>query len=189
MKIIDKKGFDEHCKVAVLIMATMEINPHTKHHIRGAVREASNKLTTVKGSGKDKAEFMSENVQRQLEAGEPNGLVLEHGVPVSVMNSFVLELSEKTDLKNKTHEERANIIEKWHKEIAGIIEEWTVLSVITKKEHDTLRKEGLNQKMPDKWDGINKLARYHHKKVKIELVKNRHKELTKQIRKNKTDNK
>jgi len=160
MKLIEKNGFIGHCKVAALIMGNMEINPHTKHHIRGAVREASNKLTTSKGSGKDKAHYMSKNIQKQLNAGKLDGLVLEHGVPVSFMNDRVLKL------KNKTHEE-----------IAKIIRKWTVLSVITKKEHDKLKDKGLYKKMPDDWDGINKFARYE--KVKIELVKNRYKELKK----------
>ena len=162
MKLIDEEGFIGHCKVAALIMGNMEINPHTKHHIRGAVREASNKLTTIKGSGKDKAHYMSKNVQKQLNAGKLDGLVLEHGVPVSFMNDHVLKL------KNKTHEE-----------IAKIIRKWTVLSVITKKEHDKLKDEGLYKKMPDDWDGINKFARYE--KVKIQLVKNRYKELKKSL--------
>jgi len=179
MKLIDEQGFIGHCKVAALIMGNMEINPHTKHHIRGAVREASNKLTIVKGSGKDKAHYMSKNVQKQLEAGNLEGLVLEHGVPVSVMNESVLKLMEKTDLENKTHEEIAKTIEKWRKEIAEIIHNWTVLSVITKEEHDKLSNEGLNKKMPDNWDGINKFARYE--KVKIELVKNKYKELKKSL--------
>ena len=61
--------------------------------------------------------------------------------------------------------------------IAAVILEWTLLSVITKSEHDRLTTAGLGKKMPDDWDQKDLRSRYDA--VGISLVENRYKELKK----------
>ncbi len=155
----DREGFITHCKVVELIIHEMEINPHTKHHIRTAVREASNKITTQKGSNKDKAEYISKKAREQIQQGSLEGLIFEHGVPVSHLNSLILKRG-----KSITWEE-----------IADIIYKGTVLSVVTKTENENLKKLKLSKKMPEEWDGKDKFARYT--KSGIEIVKESYKKL------------
>ncbi len=153
-------GLDEHCMVAALIISEMGLNPHTKHHIRSAVREATLKVTPKKGSSKDKATLMSESALKQMLEGNKDKLVLEHVVPVSFINKLVL----------------AEGMPAWQR-IREIIIEWTLLSVITKNEEQMLKTLKLNQSMPSEWDGVDKYARY--KVAGIELVASRYKELKK----------
>jgi len=159
-EVHDLEGFIQHCKVAELVMSHMKVNPHTKHHIRTAVRQATLKVTKNPGTGKDKASLMSDSAFKQMEQGNKDGLVLEHAVPVSVINGLVLALKSVD-----------------HGKICNIVHEWTVLSVITKSEHDLLSKLGLSKKMPDDWDGADRFARY--KKAGITCQQSRYKELKK----------
>lgn len=161
-KFTNHEGFIEHCKVAALIINEMGINPHTKHHIRGAIREASNKVTFEKGSGKDKAHFMSEGALSHMKSGNTDNLVLEHGVPISIMNDFVLRLDNVT-----------------YTDIADIVKKYTVLAVITEEEDSRLSENKLTKTMPKGWDNMDKFARYDA--VGIKLVGNQYKELKKKI--------
>lgn len=47
--VVDQEAFLWHCEVAALIIGSLPLNPHTKQHIRGAIREASLKVTKDKG--------------------------------------------------------------------------------------------------------------------------------------------
>ena len=147
----NEDGFWKHCEVAALIINELGINPHTKHHIRGAVREASKKVTNQKGSGKNIAPFISKAVNSYISKNQNPGFILEHSVPVSYLNQLVLELPVVT------------------KETIGeIIHKWTALSVITEEEHEKLGSLKLSKSMPSDWDGFNKFARYE--KAGIELI-------------------
>jgi hypothetical protein len=150
LQIVDEFGLEQHCKVAALILKDMEINPHTKHHIRSALREASLKVTPNKGTNKDKATLMSEKSLKQMKTGDKKELYLEHIVPVSVINECVLKLNNPT----------------W-KQISEIIIEWTILAIITKDENKVLRDQKLSKTMPHTWDGVDKLARYKCAKIKL----------------------
>ena len=137
-------GFLGHCKVAALIINELGLNPHTKHHIRGAVREATLKVTKCKGTNKFSiATYASILALEKRTNGCLDDLVLEHAVPVSLINEKVLGLSKPTEL-----------------DIANIIYEWTVLTVITKQEHEALKNKGLPNRMPANWDNTDKFARY-----------------------------
>lgn len=151
--VVNPDGFLEHCRVAALIIGMMPINPHTKHHIRGAIREATLKVTKRKGGGKKSAAYMSKEalLVYKNEGYKTGKLVLEHSVPVSVLNSWILELKYPTYL-----------------DIANIVYQWTELALITKEEHNRLSEISLAMRMPDDWDNLDKFARY--KKADIELV-------------------
>lgn len=143
-KLSDREGFWAHCAVANLLLSHCDINPHTKHHIRGAVREASKKVTPIAGKGKDIAPTISAKAYEQIKRGHLTGLVLEHAVPISFMNALVLEQKGCSTTES----------------IAQIILEWTALSVITLGEHDKLANLKLSKTMPEGWDRKDKYARY-----------------------------
>jgi hypothetical protein len=150
-EFVNEEGFWWHCEVAALIINELGINPHTKHHIRAAIREASNKVTDQKGGGKNIAPLISKSVHSRILQNQTMGFVLEHSVPVSYLNQLVLNLSVVTKEK-----------------VGNIIHKWTTLSVITEEEHQKLSALKLSKTMPTDWDGVNKLARYE--KAGIELV-------------------
>jgi hypothetical protein len=50
--ISDEQGFWRHCEVAEVLLR-MGIDPHTTHHIREAIREASKKLGSVRTRDKE----------------------------------------------------------------------------------------------------------------------------------------
>jgi len=156
--INDKFGFWEHCKVTELILNEMEVNPHTKHHIRASIREATKKVSKIKGCAKSRAEYMSIDSLNKLKEGAVEGFVLEHGVPVSILYKMIIDLEDRT---------AANI--------ADLIYSWTVLSVVTIPEHERLRELGLTKSMPENWDGNDKFARYNA--AGIVLTENNYKKL------------
>ena len=100
---------------------------------------------------------MSVAAEEQMQKGDFNGLVGEHLVPVS-------ELNRMLSLKPHQSSERiAQVLLKWPR------------AVITRSEHDLLKKRKLLKHMPPDWDRKNALARY--KELGIKLVRNRYKEL------------
>ena len=161
MKIWDREGFMEHCKVASLIIKEMGLNSHTNHHIRGAIREASNKVTPLAGNdNKKRAKNMSVEAEKQMINGNFSGLVADHSVPVSHINSLIIKLDKPSP-----------------DDIATVILKWSSLTVITKEEDKILKEKKLTQSMPHKWNGKDDLARY--RLVGIEISPNRYKELYK----------
>jgi len=143
-----------HCEVAALLIK-LGCNPHTKHHIRNAVREATYAVARAHGiSGNDKkkkAKYMSLEAEKCMKNGNFHDLVVDHVVPVSVINQKVLDEKKPCTMK-----------------IRQIVEEWTLLAIITKPEHDRLREKGLYHKMPEGHDE-EKMARYDY--VGIEVKK------------------
>lgn len=159
-------GFEKHCKVAALIINELGIDPHTKHHIRAAIREATHKVTEKKGDRKSTAHFISTGAIESLENNEYTNLVLEHVVPVSYINELVLDFAKKNQGKiNNCDVER-------------IVLEWTCLALITKKEDGILTKKSL----PDPKD---KFSRYTS--VKLTPHNGEYKELKAVIKINKNN--
>lgn len=154
----DPEGFDEHCEVAALIIREMGISPHTKHHIRTAIREATHKVTEKKGSRKATAHFMSQSARRQMEGGCKDDLMLEHVVPVSHINQLVLSLAETRPVTGE--------------DIARIILDWTCLALITKDENSRLTIKTVPPEIHS-----NKFARYALAEPPIHLQPNLYKEL------------
>lgn len=87
------EGFKDHCNVLYILLNSIEeLNPAFKHHIRSAVREASNKIGGRQGNkNKNIAHYMSENARKQMINGVFVGLVGEHIIPVSLINSKIIE--------------------------------------------------------------------------------------------------
>ena len=160
--IQDEEGVRGHCEVISTLIGQLGINPHTKHHIRAAVREVSNKITPRRGKSlKERAHYMSIEAYERMKKGSFSDLIADHMVPISVVNEKILNLDSYS-------------IET----IKGIIHQYAGICVITKEENKTLgNKYKLNQRMPEDWDGINISARY--KTAGIEYVENQLKELSK----------
>lgn len=154
--IQDEEGVKGHCEVIFTLISQLGINPHTKHHIRAAVREASNKITPRKGQSlKERAHYMSTEAYEKMKNRLFSNLIADHMVPISVVNEKILKLDSYS-------------IES----IKEIIQRYAGICVITKEENKTLGdKYKLNQRMPKDWDGINISARY--KIAGIKYVENR----------------
>lgn len=162
--LYDSEGFMMHCAVASCLLENFDLNPHTKHHIRGAVREATKKVTPISGKGKDIGSTISVGAYEKIVNGELTGLVLEHAIPVSYINELVLKI------KGYSTPEK----------IADIVLTWTVLTVITVEEHEKLSSLKLGKSMPADWDGNSKYARYN--KAGIEVLDVGYKDAVKKSR-------
>jgi len=158
-----KKGFEEHCKVAALIIREMGVNSHTKHHIRTAIREATHKLTDKKGCRKSTAHFISESARQQMENGNKEKLVLEHVIPISYINELVLNLANTRQLT-------------WQ-DVASIVLDWTCLALITEEEDGRLPKKAVPPDIQ-----TNKFSRYEHVDPPIRLQPNIYKDLNRQLK-------
>jgi hypothetical protein len=164
-KLHNKDAFLAHCEIAAwLIHRFGKVDPAAKHHIRGAVREATKAATKVPGNDpKAKANRMSLLAAEKMRSGDFGGLRVDHAVPVSVINERVLALDDPT---------RDNI--------ASTILRLNELAVITVEEHHRLRDKGFSKDMPTDWDRIDPLARYHQ--VGIEVVSNEYRDLRRRFR-------
>ncbi|QNP59636.1 hypothetical protein [Paenacidovorax monticola] len=120
----NEDGLIWHCRVAALLLQKLPRNPHTKHHVRGAIREAS---VSIRGKHRrlpEGVEFFSATARDMLARGEISGLVREHVVPVSIINEKVIALVKPTE-----------------KDIIEIVRNWTIMAAITQEEHDLLRQK------------------------------------------------
>ena len=105
--ISDEKGFWRHCEVAEMLFR-MGVDPHTTHHIREAIREASKKLGRVRTKDKRRrAEYVSEAAEIELLNGRNKNLDEDHIVPISVIKKQILKLNRP----NKS--QIASIIRRW----------------------------------------------------------------------------
>lgn len=154
--------FLKHCEIVVLL-ANREDREHPvlKHHLRAAVREASNHVAFGPGNPKQSAEFMSLAAQKQMEEGCSEGLIAEHGVPVSRLNDLIVEEAKKGSLTVS--------------DVASLLDKNTLRAVITAEEDRTLEALGYRKTMPEGSDELK--ARYIA--AGIELVANRYAELLK----------
>jgi len=159
--IWDEEGFWRHCEVAALIFRELGKDPHTNHHIRAAIREASYKVRSVPGrEGKSGAKWMSKDAESKMISGDCSALIADHVVPISVITEMIY--------KAESHDKKS---------IGEIVREWSIFAVITKQEHEKLRLSKLYHRMPPEWNHNNKFARYEA--VGIELKKNTYLELCK----------
>jgi hypothetical protein len=79
------------------------------------------------------------------------GLIHEHVVPRKVVRAKLYAIRKPTAGS-----------------VYRVMQYWCIGAVILKSEDERLNDKGLNSKMPDDWDGHDRLARY--KKVGISLV-------------------
>ena len=160
--------FRRHCEIVRYLLQLPDLdNPAVKHHIRHAIREASNHASTGPGyDSKSSAQYMSMAAKEQMAKRNFSGLVGEHLVPVSELNRML----------------SLNPHQAWER-IAKILLKYGPRAVITPSEHDRLKKRKLLKRMPLNWDRKNPLARYEE--VGIKLVPNTYKELKLRHRRNK----
>lgn len=158
-KLYDEPGFWRHCKVVEVLFA-LGSDPHTNHHIRGAIRAASEKVHNGKTKDtKTGAHYMSVAAGRQMRSKACNDLVVEHIVPVSVIRDMVFALPTPSELV-----------------VGELIRRWTLLSIITKAEHELLREAKLYHRMPPGWSQRDcEFARYEQ--VGIDLIRNEYAKL------------
>ena len=81
-------------------------------------------------------------------------IVYDHAIPFSYGLKALMELSEVTP-----------------ETVRRILEKYDVAAIITADEDASLTAAGLRHKMPDRWDGMNPLARYQA--VSINIVENK----------------
>ncbi|MDD2721146.1 MAG: hypothetical protein PHH47_07560 [Gallionella sp.] len=157
-----KENFEKHCEIVEwLLKRSDREHPAVKHHIRAAIREASNHVGLNSGAPKHSAQWMSSKAEESMIVGHYEDLIAEHVVPVSVLNQLIVELPNQSV-----------------REIAEILRRYVIRAVITREEDDELKAAGLRMSMPKEWDETdrsNPFARYDA--VKIRLVKNRYSEL------------
>ena len=178
-------GLKDHSLIACLILNSLDKlnegnpkytnvdNPAYKHHIRGAIRSASNKVGCVKSSdNKKSAHYMSKAAKQQMLSGKMDELMGEHVVPVSIINAKVVDLYQSK--KNIGKEIEVH-------EIIKIVQDWSVHAVITKEEDLKLKESKLTKTMPPDWDRKNVFAR--HDKVGIVLIPNEYAALIKKKKK------
>jgi hypothetical protein len=140
------------------VLFALGADPHTNHHISEAIRQASEKVGRVRTNDtKRLADYMSEAAEAETMNGR-FALTVEHIVPIS----FITEQVYKLRRPSKS-------------QIGSVILKWSILALITRREHETLRRAKLYDKMPDNWDRRNKFARYNE--VGISLKKNRYADL------------
>lgn len=167
MDVHNPEYFMKHCEIVALLVARDDRDhPSVKHHIRSAVREASNHVGFGPGNAKQSAKYMSRAAKESLESGDRTNLVAEHIVPVSVLNERVLNIENPTKEK-----------------IAKFLYKYGIRAVITKKEDKHLDLLGLNKKMPETAKDDQLFARYDY--AGIDLVENRYSELVRSILHNK----
>ena len=144
--LCDPEGFWRHCEVIEMLFK-MGVDPHTRHHINSAIRQASNKVHNGNTQNRRRgAHYMSNEAAMQIRASQPQNLVVDHVVPVKVITNEIFDLKDK---------------DKTQKNIGNLIRDWTILAVITHEQHEKLRTDKLYDRMPDDWEKTgDKLARY-----------------------------
>ena len=148
-KIHNREYFEKHCEiVALLANRADKEDPAVKHHIRSAVREASNHVSYVLGKGKKTAEFMSEAAHELMKNGDFSEITHEHVVPVSFINKKVMALP---------------IIDT--KSVAELIAKYAIRAVIAKAENDKLRLCYLTKDMPEDYIEGDVFSRYTTAKI------------------------
>lgn len=160
-----KENFEKHCEIVEwLLKRSDREHPAVKHHIRAAIREASNHVGQSSGTPKESAHYMSRAAEKLMQEGKFDGLVAEHVVPVSELNQLIVDLANQSAY-----------------EIADVLRKYAIRAVITSEEDKKLKESGLQKKMPERWreaDSLNPFARYE--KVMIPLVKNQYAKLSKE---------
>lgn len=169
-----------HCQVAAMLLNYCPMNPATKHHVRSAVREATKLIRPT---------YRSVAAAAQREAGQSSGLIREHAIPVSIIVGKVMALCGPwvmVDLTGRTagfmgDGESGNLNRTplggsrsmravgmvTAAQIMDVVRELTFCVEITKCEDGRLSGAGLRDRMPDDWDGRNRLARYECADIKL----------------------
>lgn len=159
-----RENFEKHCEIVEwLLKRSDREHPAVKHHIRAAIREASNHVGNCSGTPKQSAHYMSRVAEALMMKGSFDTLVAEHVVPVSELNQLIVNLPNQS-----AHE------------IAEVLRKYAIRAVITSEEDKRLKNAGLQKVMPEGWyqtASLNPFARYED--VQISLIKNRYTELSK----------
>jgi hypothetical protein len=147
--------FLKHCEIAALLLNRDDRHePAVKHHIREALREASDKVAKIPGDKKQTAQYMSKDALAQMQGGSAKGLIGEHIYPVSRLNVLVFEDAERRLATTES--------------IAAILAARTLRAVITEAEDKKLRALGLHKTMPK--GSIDPKARYAAAGIRSERI-------------------
>jgi|GEM_PF-5664218 len=158
----NKEHFLKHCEIVEYLLQRKDVqHPAVKHHIRGAIREASNHASSGPGyDSKIGAQYMSVKARDKMQEGNFRDLIGEHIVPVSTLNEIIL--TNKNPKQDR---------------IAKILLRFGARAVITNEEHESLKKHELSKNMPSNWNSKNIFERYRI--VGIRLEQNRYSEFKK----------
>lgn len=157
----NENGLLGHCEVAALIIRELGETPHTRTHVRNAIRAASEHAikqeTQSSGNLKETAQNMSVLAHnRMVNDGSCENLVGEHVVPVAVL--YWMSRMGHEELRQRDHSFRDTV-----ELIEEIVIEWSIGAVITRDEHRRLTREGCYQKMPPLWYDLDDVARSTNK--------------------------
>lgn len=150
-ELSNQERFWADCEIASVLCNEIGLNSHAWFYIRTAIREASKRVTTQKGSRRNVATIISKDVHSVIQNKQEHNFILEHVVPVSYLTELVIKLPKITK-----------------ESIAEVLLKWATLSVITIEEDKKLSLFKLSRNIPADWDGKDKFARY--KKAGIEIV-------------------
>lgn len=163
LSTVAQTNFRHHCEVILMLLPKLNDyggnSPAVKHHIRSAVREASNCVTRFRGRGRNATPYMSAAAVEQLNDGCSAKLVFEHVIPISVLNARIIETWQN-----------------WSSNEEGLhafLLKYSITATITAWEDQQIAKEGLRQKMPDdfRWDHSDesaKFSRYEKANIKFQ---------------------
>lgn len=124
----DKQGFDRHCEVAAMTYQ-MGFAPHTKHHFREAIRQASYKVTERPGKKRKSAHYISEAAMRHIRDGKKDGLEADHIVPIQYIVNHLYEFAA-------TKPGQQDMLS----QIKAVVSCYSRLAIVTKEEHGQLSK-------------------------------------------------
>lgn len=102
-------------------------------------------------SGKDAAQYDSEDALKQKERGKTEGLICEHVIPISVLRRHILD--GWADWKRE--------------ELFSCFLAYSITAVVTEKENKRLKEEGLHQVMPPGKTISDKFSRYEFADIRL----------------------
>lgn len=151
-QIHNPQYFRKHCEIVEYLLDRDDRDhPSVKHHIRAAIREASNHVGFSPGSAKDSARYISKEAISSMNSGQCTGLIAEHVVPVSVINSLIINNGASTT-----------------DEIADILSTYAIRAVITDDEDNKLKSLGLTKSMPLPISEETIMSRYEKAGIDLE---------------------
>ena len=144
------EGLKVHCRVASKMIKDFKLTPHSNHHIRSAIREATKKVDNLKTLNRRKAHYISKEAFKVIKGKKPDKLISEHTIPVSYIVDVVKQMSDPTT---------ANI--------RDLVTELTIITIITESENSDIHKDFV-KKMPEGWSrGDNVFDRYKGTNIEV----------------------
>lgn len=151
-KIHNQDYFVKHCEIVNFLLSRKDkYHPAVKHHIRAAIREASNHVGFSPGSAKHSARYISKRAIDAMRSGQCSELIAEHVVPVSEINKLIINSNVSTT-----------------EQIVSILEKYAIRAVITSPEDRKLHGLGLSKVMPQPLSENTIMSRYEVAEIVLE---------------------